>query len=160
MATMDSLVAIFVFGVLFGPPLVVGMVIGWVLRGRKERRSDASIVGDHQRLDRLVEDIQFNAYEHMTLGEGTLAPIVVDLIRTSEKERAKGLLIHQAQQAQEQQGAPKTPFISLTSMPAPGPTSASRASGLPLPSTRATTSGYPTPADGTPAAIPTYEENR
>lgn len=116
MPGMDSLLATLLFCLVFGPPFVVGIVVGWAVRGRKERRNDASVVGDHQRLDRLVEDIQYHAYEHMTLGDGTLAPIVVDLIRSSEKDRAQRSAI---QQARHSQGEQKVPFISLTSMPAP-----------------------------------------
>lgn len=123
---MEELLATVILAVVFAPPVVVGVVIGWFVRGRKERRKDSAVVVDHQRLDRLVEDIQYHAYQQMTLGDGALAPIVVDLIRESEKSRADQTAIQQARHGQQAQ---KTPFIHLTSVAAPDP-SARPAHGL------------------------------
>lgn len=83
---MGELILGLVFaGVVFGPPVVIGFAVGWVVRGRKMNQS--AVVTEHRRLEVLVDQIQHDAYEHMTLGDGTLAPIVIDSIRNSERHK-------------------------------------------------------------------------
>lgn len=84
---MDGFFALSFFFVIFGsPPFVVGLLIGWYARGRRSAAATEMAVNEARRLDALVDQVRHDAYQHLSL-DSTLAPIIVDTIRSSDLER-------------------------------------------------------------------------
>jgi hypothetical protein len=113
---VEELLGLVIITIVFSPAIAIGYGIG-VVRTKRKVKADPSVALEAVRLDGVVDEIKHVAYEHMTLGDGGLAPIIVDIIRESDRKRDKNLILASETAAAAPQA--KAPFIQLTSSPVP-----------------------------------------